>query len=161
MKKIIVGAIALTAITASLTGCAKTASLPPVGDCVNVIVDYSSLNPTGDFSQCVVVDGEVHASDLLKKSGFDIVGTDKYPAEIVCRVNDFPSATKPLGIKDHEDYVEPCKNMPPEFGYWALLVKSHSGKWDWAPTGIAQIHLIAGDSVALVFAENGNVNFPE
>jgi hypothetical protein len=149
------------AITASLTGCSGTGHLPPVGDCVNVIVDYSSLNPTGDFSQCVVTGEKVYASDLLKDAGFSIVGTDKYPTEIVCRVNDFPSATKPLGIKDHETYVEPCTDMPPAFGYWALLVKPHSGKWDWAQTGIAEVHLHPGDSVALVFSENETVNFPQ
>jgi hypothetical protein len=150
-----------SAILLSLTGCATATNTAQDVSCIKLIVDYSSLNPTGNFSQCIQTNGTENALPLVVNAGFDITGTDKYGTQIVCRVNDFPSATGPLGIADHKDYVEPCKDMPPSFAYWALLVKtSGSSKWGWAETGISDLKLNPGDAVALVFSENGETKFP-
>jgi hypothetical protein len=60
--------------------------------------------------------------------------------------------------------------MPAEFGYWAVLEKKKqvipnpadlNTKWDWAQLGVAELVLKPGDSLAFVFADNGNVKFPE
>ena len=71
-----------------------------------------------------------------------------------------PSATEPIGIPDHEDYIEPCSDMPPEFAWWAVLVKKHHGNFEWAETGIAEVKLNPGESIALVFSPNGDTKFP-
>ena len=81
-----------------------------------------------------------------------------------------PSASEPIGIKGHEDYIESCKDMPAEFAYWAVLEKRKqalpnpadlNAKWAWAQVGVAELALKPGDSLAFVFADNGNVKFPE
>lgn len=158
MKKVFAAAAALI-IVASLSGCAESPKLV-VGDCVNVVVDYSSLATNQNISTCVPVSEETQAIDVLSNAGLSLTGTDKYGLQIVCRVNNLPSTSMQIGIKDHENYIEPCTNMPPEFAYWALLIKKANGDWEWAPKGVAQLTLVAGESIGLVFSENGNTKFP-
>jgi hypothetical protein len=59
--------------------------------------------------------------------------------------------------------------MPPASSYWAILIKEHQvvpmpfglmGEWGWAQTGANEITLNPGDSIGLVFADNGEVTFP-
>lgn len=129
-------------------------------DCVTSYVDYGVLNPGTVITKCIAVDSEIDAMTILNASGLAILGTDKYGLQVVCRVNSLPSGAAPIGIKGHEDYVETCKDMPAEFAYWAILVRDGSGPWGWAQTGLLDIKLQPGDSVALVFADNENVKFP-
>ena len=97
-------------------------------------------------------------------------GTAKYGNMVVCRLNNLPKVNQPIGVKGHEDYVEECKDMPAEFAYWAVLEKRKqsipnpadlNSKWAWAQVGVAELALNVGDSVAFVFADNGNLKFPE
>jgi len=106
----------------------------------------------------------------MKSANFKLEGTDKYGDAIVCRLNNLPKADQPIGIKGHEDYIESCKDMPAEFAYWAVLEKRKqplpnpadlNAKWAWAQVGVAELALNPGDSLAFVFADNGNVKFPE
>lgn len=140
----------------------------PKTDCVNVYVDYGVLDKGEPSTTCVGIDGDkATALDVLRSAGYQLEGTAKYGAQIVCRVNLLPSATTAIGIEGHEDYVETCAEMPAEFAYWAVLVKQESdneldvtGKWGWAQTGIDKVVLNRGDSIGLVFADNENVRFP-
>jgi hypothetical protein len=155
-KSLAIGAAALL----TLTGCAPVDTSAKDASCINLIVDYSTLNPTGNFSECITVNSDVSALSFVTNAGFTIDGTDKYGNQIVCRVNDFPSATKAFSTADKKNYVEPCKDMPPAFAYWALLVKTPDKKWGWAESGIGDLKLSPGDSLALVFSEDGNTKFP-
>lgn len=114
--------------------------------CVTVYVDYSTGPKT---SQCIDVDGTVTGPQIVSEAGYDIEGTQKYPTEIVCRVNNFPGPD-----------LEKCVDMPPADAYWAILVYKNN-KWDWATTGIGEITLQAGEGIGLVYADNGEVSFPK
>ncbi len=59
--------------------------------------------------------------------------------------------------------------MPSEKAYWAILEKRKqiipnpfdlNGKYAWAQVGVNELSLNPGDSLALVFADNGNIKFP-
>lgn len=140
----------------------------PNTECVTVYVDSGVLGNGEPSTTCVDIEGEsATALDVLRSAGYQIEGTAKYGAQIVCRVNDLPSATEAIGIEGHEDYVESCAEMPAAFAYWAVLVKvatdnkfDVTGEWGWAQTGIDEVELNKGDSIGLVFADNENVRFP-
>lgn len=151
--------VAGLALAISVSGCAEESKVAS-GDCVNVVVDYSSQTSGQNVSTCVPVVDKASAMDVLSSAGLTLSGTDDYGLQIVCRVNNVPSATTPIGIKDHEGYTESCSKMPPEFAYWALLIKTVNGEWKWAPKGVAQLTLVPGESIGLVFSENGNTKFP-
>lgn len=144
-----------------LAGSWVVASTTADKKCVDVYVDYGVLDSSAKLSKCVPVTGEASGLDVLTKAGLELEGTGKYGLQVVCRVNSLPSATRPIGIKDHEDYVETCAEMPAAFAYWAVIVKKGALPWGWADTGADKVRLQAGDSVGLVFAENDNVRFPE
>jgi len=139
--------------------------------CVNVVIDYGVLDAAAKpYEKCIQTQGEITALELMENSNFKIQGTDKYGTAVVCRLNNLPKADEPIGIKGHEDYIESCKEMPAEFAYWAVLEKRKQAipnpadlntKWAWAEVGVADLKLNHGDSVAFVFADNGNVKFPE
>ena len=133
----------------------------PNKDCVNVYVDYGILDANSKSTKCIPVSDEVNGLEVLTQSGLLIEGTGKYGLQVVCRVNSLPSAFKPIGVKDNEDYIETCAEMPAAFAYWAVLVKKGALPWGWADTGIDKVTLKPGDSVGLVFAENDDVRFPE
>ncbi len=127
-------------------------------DCVEIYVDYGPLNNGAKVTQCIDVEGEIPALEVLKLANLDTQGTQKYGNAVVCRVNGFPDAS-----------VESCEEMPPAESYWAVLIKEYEhfpnpfdlvGEWGWAQTGIDQITLHNGDSIGLVFADNGEVKFP-
>ena len=127
-------------------------------DCIEVYVDYGPLNNGTKTTECVPAESTILALDLLKNAGFSIEGTEEYGDATICRVNNFPDATQ-----------DPCFLMPLEGAYWAILVKEHqtipmpvgtAGEWGWAQTGANEIYLNPGDSLGLVFADEGEVIFP-
>lgn len=126
--------------------------------CVNVYIDYGPLKNGETLQVCHDVDSKTNALDVLERTGFNIEGTQKYGNAIVCRVNGLPDRT-----------TESCETMPPAKAYWAVLIKerqlipapfSFGSVWGWAQTGINEIYLDPGDSIGLVFADNGEVKFP-
>jgi len=136
----------------------------PKIDCVNVYVDYGVLNNGETSEACIKVEDSINAMSVFNMHSVAILGTDKYGLQIVCRVNSFPNGVDSIPVKDHEDYVEKCTDMPAQFAYWALLVKrgtSSTSVWGWSDKGILDLDLNAGDSVALVFTVNDEVKWPE
>lgn len=143
-------------------------AMTPNKDCITLHINYGILGePTTE--ECIPWVDEVKATDFLKNNKFTIEGTRKYGEGILCRLNGLPSAKKPIGIPGHESYIEKCKTMPEEFAYWAVLEKRKqaipnpldlNGKYQWSSVAINQLTLKPGDSLALVFSDNGNVKFP-
>jgi hypothetical protein len=159
------------AVVALVIGGITFYSAQTTKNCVNVVIDYGVLDPQNEpYEKCLATDVEITALELMKNENIKLEGTDKYGDAVVCRLNNLPSASEPIGIKGHEDYIESCKDMPAEFGYWAVLEKRKqalpnpadlNAKWAWAQVGVAELALKPGDSLAFVFADNGNVKFPE
>ena len=119
-------------------------------DCINLYVDYGNLEKS-TFNECVTSTSDIKAIDLLVNNNFTLHGTDKYGTAVLCRLNGLP--------KEDE-----CKDMPSENAYWAILEKRDQILFEdyvWAQVGINELILSPGDSLALVFATNGTVNFPE
>ena len=117
-------------------------------DCINLYVDYGTLEKS-TFNQCIK-STETKAIDLLVNNNFTLQGTDKYGTAVLCRLNNLPKEAE-------------CKDMPSENAYWAILIKEDQILFEdyvWAQVGIDQLILSPGDSLALVFATNGSVNFP-
>jgi len=119
-------------------------------DCINLYVDYGNLEKS-TFNECVTSTSDIKAIDLLVNNNFTLQGTDKYGTAVLCRLNGLP--------KEDE-----CKDMPSGNAYWAILEKRDQILFEdyvWAQVGIDQLILSPGDSLALVFATDGTVNFPE
>ena len=147
MKKSIA---ALTlAMAISLTGC-STNTTTATDNCITILVDFQSLDNNNKSVQCLEATANTKAADIVAKAGFTIEGTDKYGLQIVCRVNGLPSATQVIG--SHTDYRETCAEMPAEFAYWALLIRTPKQDWQYAPVGIADLTLNPGEQMALVFS---------
>jgi hypothetical protein len=127
-------------------------------DCITVYVDYGPLGSGTKSTSCIPVAGKANALDVLASAGLTLEGTQKYGNAVVCRINNMPDAS-----------AESCEEMPPAEAYWAVLVNEHeiipipfnlTGEWGWAQTGIDEVYLNPGDSIGLVFADNGEVKFP-
>jgi len=141
------------------------------GTCVNVTIDYGVLDSQNqNYEKCLPASGDVTALDLMNEANFKIDGTEKYGNQIVCRLNNLPKPNQPIGVKGHEDYIEACKDMPAEFAYWAVFEKRKQAipnpadlntKWTYAQVGVSELTLKAGDSLAFVFTDNGNVKYPK
>jgi hypothetical protein len=119
-------------------------------DCITIYVDYGILEKS-TFNECVESTTDINAINLLINNNFTLQGTDKYGSAVLCRLNGLP--------KEDE-----CIDMPSEKAYWAILVKEDQILFEdyvWAQVGINELILSPGDSLALVFATNGSVNFPE
>ena len=119
-------------------------------DCIQVYVDYGILDKS-TFDECLPTTSDINALDLLKSNNFTLQGTEKYGEAVVCRLNALPK-------------IAECKEMPSEKAYWAILEKRDQILFEdyvWAQVGINELILSPGDSLALVFANNGTVNFPE
>jgi hypothetical protein len=123
--------------------------------CVNVYVDYGTLDNKSKHTTCIGVHDKSDALTILKKANYKIQGTIKYGDAVVCRVNNLPDPS-----------VETCETMPPADAYWAVIVKKKQvvpfpiNEWGWAQKGINETYLYAGDSIGLVWADNGKVIFP-
>jgi hypothetical protein len=127
-------------------------------DCVTLYVDYGPLNNGSKTTTCIPVGGKINALDLLASANLSTQGTQDYGDAILCRLGGFPDVA-----------VETCEVMPPAESYWAVLIKEHEiipnpfnlqGEWGWAQVGINEVYLNAGDSLGLVFADNGEVPIP-
>jgi hypothetical protein len=126
----------------------------PDSNCVNLYVDFGSLNAETKVEKCIDISGKTNALELLKISGYTTEGTQKYGDAVVCRLNGLPDKS-----------VETCEVMPPEDAYWAVIVKEKKllplfNEWGWAQTGINEIFLSEGDSLGLVFSTNGDLQWP-
>jgi hypothetical protein len=123
--------------------------------CINVYVDYGVLNNETKLTNCINSSTKMIALDVLRKSNLEIEGTKKYGMAVVCRVNGLPTAT-----------VESCDSMPPENAYWAIIIKEKQtlpfprNVWGWGQLGVDQQYLNPGDSIGLVWANDGKVIFP-
>ena len=119
-------------------------------DCIQVYVDYVILDKS-TFDKCLTATSDTNALDLLKSNNFTLQGTEKYGEAVVCRLNGLPK-------------IAECKVMPSAEAYWAILEKRDNlvfESYTWAQVGINELILSPGDSLALVFATNGEVKFPE
>jgi hypothetical protein len=127
----------------------------PNDTCVNLYVDYGSLDNKAVSTECITVSNKTNALDILDRAEYKIEGTQKYGNAIVCRVNGLPDKT-----------VESCEIMPPEKAFWAVIIKKKeifpllSSDWGWAQKGINETYLSPGDSLGLVFSTNGEVRWP-
>lgn len=124
-------------------------------ECINIYVDYGKLDNNTKSTKCVKADDEMNALSVLKVANYKIEGTVKYGDSVVCRVNDLPNSS-----------VESCQTMPPADAYWAVIIKKKQvvpisgNEWGWAQKGINETYLNPGDSIGLVFSDNGKVRFP-
>ena len=148
----------IAVLIAALLGIGIVSIYQPPTNCVSIYVDYGSLDSGSPIEKCVITSGEANALTLLDIARISIEGTQKYGNAVVCRVNGLPDAT-----------VETCEEMPPAEAYWAVYVKEYepfpipfntAGEWGWAQTGIDEVNLNNGDSLGLVFIENGEVRYP-
>ncbi len=123
-------------------------------NCVNLYVDFGSLNAETKIEKCIDVSADTNALKLLEMAGYTTEGTQKYGASVICRLNGLPDKS-----------VESCEIMPPADAYWAIIVKEKKllplfNEWGWAQTGINEIYLSKGDSLGLVFSTNETLKWP-
>lgn len=124
--------------------------------CVNLYVDFGQLDNNNKITKCIPANSNVLAPDILTGGKIAIEGTAKYGLQVVCRVNGLPSKE-----------IESCSVMPSEKAYWAIIVRKKASlvdpmpKWGWAQTGVSEIKLNPGESLGLVFTENGKVRWPD
>ena len=158
---------ALSLITLLLAGCAPAEELGAKeeylirGECsgVEVVVNFGILGKRE--ATCVELQKEINAKELLAEAGFVTEGTGTYGDQIVCRVNNLPSATEAFEVEGQEPHLETCKDMPPAFAYWALWVKPDAeSKWDYATEGVGTLTLKPGQSIGLAFSTGGATPTP-
>jgi hypothetical protein len=157
MKKIAI-ALAL-GVTLATSGCAIQQNVVSSDNCVTVIVDFQSLK-TDKTQTCVQAGSAIEAMTAFNLAGYAIQGTDKYGLQIVCRVNGLPDAIHVIKSDKHKGYVEKCADMPADFAYWALLIKTPSKDWSFADKGIADLTINPGEQVALVFSVDDKMVLP-
>ena len=123
--------------------------------CVNLYVDYNVLDNNKKINTCIDISSETTALDVLKKANLKIEGTRKYGLGVICRVNGLP-----------DESVESCEVMPPANAYWAIIIKEKqllpfpTKEWGWGQLAVDKQPLNAGDSIGIVWADNGEVVFP-
>jgi len=138
-----------------IVGALGFTSLSNDSECVNVYVDYASLNKDKKVISCIPAD-KAYAIDILRDGGIRVEGTDRYGLDVVCRVEELPGPE-----------IEDCKNMPAENAYWAIIVKEKFSlinlfpRWGWAQLGVSDLELDAGDSLGLVFVKDGELRWPD
>lgn len=123
-------------------------------NCVNLYIDFGSLDAGTKVEECVEVFSETNALQILKNAGYTTEGTQKYGDAVLCRLNNLPTTS-----------VESCENMPPENAFWAVITKENKllpffNDWGWAQVGINELYLSKGDSLGLVFSTNGDLKWP-
>ena len=124
-------------------------------ECVDLYVDYGSLNNNKKVIECIDVVGKTTGLELLKTAGYKIEGTEKYGEAVVCRLNGLPDKNQ-----------ESCKSMPPEDAFWAVIIKEKSSiplftnEWGWAQKGINELQVSNGDSLGIVLSVNGELQWP-
>lgn len=149
MKKIVGYVIFIALVIGGLNSIRNTKG------CVDLYVDYGSLNNNKTVLECIDVVGKTTALELLKSSGYKVEGTEKYGDAVVCRLNGLPNKSQ-----------ESCKLMPPEEAFWAVIIKKKSSvplftnEWGWAQKGINELQVSNGDSLGIVFSVNGELQWP-
>jgi hypothetical protein len=124
-------------------------------DCINLYVDYSVLDNGTKLTKCVNAPENTSALQILKMASLEIEGTKKYGLGVVCRVNGLP-----------DEKAESCEIMPPAEAYWAIIIKEKQkvpfpiNEWGWGQLAVDKQLLNPGDSLGLVFADNGEIKFP-
>lgn len=146
-------------LTLATTGCSQPLSVVSSDNCVTVIVDFQSLK-NEKISQCVAVGSEINAMTAFNLAGYAIYGTDKYGLQIICRVNGLPDAIHPIKSDKHKGYAEKCTDMPADFAYWALLVRTPKEDWKFAEVGIQDLTVKPGEQLALVFSVDEKMELP-
>jgi hypothetical protein len=119
---------------------------PKNSNCITIYLDFGKLNSSKPTTKCVPEPKIVSGPAFLRDAGYNILGTKKYPTQIICKLNGLPAN-------------DPCITMPPADAYWAVLLENNN-KWTWAQTGIDQVTLKNGQGIGLVYANNGKVKFP-
>ena len=138
-----------------IAGALGFTSLSNDSQCINLYIDYGSLNQDKKVISCIPSD-KAYAIDVLREGGIAVEGTDRYGLNVVCRVEGLPGPD-----------IEQCKNMPPENAYWAIIVKDKFSlinlfpKWGWAQLGVTNLELNQGDSLGLVFVKDGDLKWPD
>ena len=138
-----------------IVGALGFTSLSNDSKCINLYVDYGTLNQEKKVISCIPSD-KAYAIDVLREGGIAVEGTDRYGLDVVCRIEGLPGPD-----------IEQCKNMPPENAYWAIIVKDKFSlinlfpKWGWAQLGVADLELNQGDSLGLVFVKDGDLKWPD
>jgi hypothetical protein len=146
----------ILAVSALILGSVVFVAVKDDPDCVNVYVDFSSLDKNSKLSKCIPISGQDTALNILAKTDIELAGTDKYGLAVVCRVNNLPGSDK-----------ESCLVMPPEDAFWAFIIKNKMSatnlfpKWGWAQKGVSEVYLTPGDSLGLVFSEKGDLKWPD
>lgn len=124
-------------------------------NCVNLYIDYGPLDNGTKTIKCIKASSNTVALDILKRANLKIEGTKKYGLGVVCRVNGLPDQT-----------MESCETMPPAKAYWAIIIKEKQklpfpiNEWGWGQLAIDKQLVSPGDSIGLVWANNGKVIFP-
>lgn len=124
-------------------------------NCINLYIDYNVLDNKTKINKCIEFNKETTALSILEKANLKIEGTKKYGLAVVCRVNGLPDST-----------VDSCEDMPSAKAYWAIIIKEKqifplpTNEWGWGQLAINEQLLNPGDSLGLVWANNGEVVFP-
>lgn len=139
---------------------ASTDAGPVEGACaddagVTLIVDSSALADGQREEWCVPTDGDAAATDIVSDAGVTTEGTDEYGDQVICRVNGLPTADVPVGSTEDPAYAESCATMPAAFAYWSLWVQPAGGEWGYATTGLSELTVSPGESLALLFTLDG------
>jgi hypothetical protein len=147
-----------------LAGCSAAPAATELGaDCqgVSVFVNFSGQDQ--NIAKCVTFAGDSEITKtILEAASVVTEGTVTYGDQVVCRVNNVPSANVPLEVEGNDPHLETCQDMPPAFAYWALWVKkSGSSEWEYATEGVGSLQLSPGDSVGLAFSLAGQTPTPE
>ena len=123
--------------------------------CINLYVDYASLDNGKKIKTCVDSSTDMLALDVLRKANIKVEGTQKYGLGVVCRINGLPDRS-----------VESCEVMPPEDAFWAIIIKEKkilpipSSEWGWGQLAVDKQFLSPGDSIGFVFNKDGDIIFP-
>lgn len=123
--------------------------------CINLYVDFGSLDNSTKVEKCLDVSGPINAVDLLKQAGYTLEGTQKYGDAVLCRLNGLPDKS-----------VESCEVMPAENAFWAVIIKENRllpfppTEWGWGQKAINETFVSPGDSIGLVFSTNGDLQWP-
>ena len=156
----------LVAFAFTAVGCTPAPAPSPSAACsptsgVTVVVNFSDVLGESTITACApLTSGSETVAAALASTGVTTEGTAKYGDQVVCRVNGLPSADEPFTVPGHDPFTESCKDMAPEYAYWALWVKSASGKWDYAAEGVSTQKVKPGDSIGLVFTTGGATPTP-
>lgn len=142
-------ATATASATATATGTAPSEVEPCDG--VSVIVDFGALDAPG-VRGCAPVESRdsVSGLDALVAAGVSIEGTAQWGTAFVCRVDGRPGAEEDIVLPDGQLVRESCARTPSQQAYWSLWHADQS-EWRYATTGIGDLDLAAGDTLALVF----------